>query len=114
VDVVVFTSQRTESAEAFAKEFNIPHYYNDCRRLLEGPDIDVVDLCVTKAGWDFPNPDDDRMRGFPQEVEDFTDAILFDREPAFEIDLAGDVVETIYAGLCCVGKRDVHDASLRR
>jgi predicted dehydrogenase len=37
------------------------------------------------------------MRGFPQEMEDFIDAILLDREPVSGIDLAREVVETIYA-----------------
>jgi predicted dehydrogenase len=52
----------------------------------------------TKGGWNFPSPDDDWMKGFPQELEDFIDAILFEREPVSGIDLARDVVEAIYAG----------------
>ena len=46
VDVVAVASQRMENAAAFAKEFNIPHHYDDYRRILERPDIDVVDLCI--------------------------------------------------------------------
>jgi predicted dehydrogenase len=37
------------------------------------------------------------MRGYPQELEDFMDAILFDREPVSGIELAKEVVEAIYA-----------------
>ncbi len=58
----------------------------------------LVEKLETKAGWNFPSPDDDWMKGFPQELEDFIDAILFEREPVSGIDLARDVVETIYAG----------------
>jgi len=38
------------------------------------------------------------MKGFPQELEDFIDTILFNREPISGIDLAREVVEVIYAG----------------
>ena len=58
----------------------------------------IAEKLETKAGWNFPSPDDDWMKGFPQELEDFIDAILFDREPVSGIDLARDVVEAIYAG----------------
>jgi predicted dehydrogenase len=44
------------------------------------------------------------MRGFPQELEDFIDAILFDREPVSGIGLARDVVETIYAAYASAEK----------
>jgi predicted dehydrogenase len=40
---------------------------------------------------------DDWIRGYTQEMEDFVDAVLFDREPVSGIELARDVVETIYA-----------------
>jgi predicted dehydrogenase len=57
----------------------------------------IAEKLETKAGWNFPSPDDDWMKGFPQELEDFTDAVLLDREPVSGIDLARDVVEVIYA-----------------
>jgi predicted dehydrogenase len=57
----------------------------------------IAEKLETKAGWNFPSPNDDWMRGFPQELEDFVDAVLLDREPISRIDLARDVVETIYA-----------------
>jgi predicted dehydrogenase len=37
------------------------------------------------------------MRGYPQEMEDFINAILEDRDPISGIDLAYEVVEVIYA-----------------
>jgi predicted dehydrogenase len=56
----------------------------------------IAEKVETKAGWHFVSPDDDWMRGFPQEMEDFIDAIALDREPVSGMDLARDVVETIY------------------
>ncbi len=44
------------------------------------------------------------MKGFPQELEDFIDSILTDREPVSGLDLARDVVETIYAGYASAEK----------
>ncbi len=51
----------------------------------------------TKAGWSFPSPDEDWFRGYPQEMRDFVKAILEDREPKANVDLAVDCVEVIYA-----------------
>ena len=51
----------------------------------------------TKAGWNFPSPDDEWMRGYTPEMEDFVDAVLTDREPVSGIGLARDCVEMIYA-----------------
>ncbi len=51
----------------------------------------------TRAGWSFPSPDEDWFRGYPQEMRDFVEAILEDREPAANVDLAADCVEVIYA-----------------
>jgi predicted dehydrogenase len=57
----------------------------------------IAEKLETKAGWNFPSPDEDWVRGYPQEMEDFVDAVLFDREPVSGIELARDVVEAIYA-----------------
>src|SRR4030042_3037083 len=67
----------------------------------------IAEKLETKAGWNFPSPDDDWMKGFPQELEDFIDAVLLDREPVSGIDLARDVVEVIYAAYASAeeGKR---------
>jgi predicted dehydrogenase len=58
----------------------------------------LAEKLETKAGWNFPSPDDDWIKGFPQELEDFIEAVLFDREPVSGMDLARDVVEAIYTG----------------
>jgi predicted dehydrogenase len=67
----------------------------------------IAEKLETKAGWNFPSPDEDWVRGYPQELEDFVDAVRLDREPISGIDLARDVVEAIYAGYASAeeGKR---------
>ncbi len=57
----------------------------------------LAEKLETKAGWNFPSPDEDWVRGYPQEMEDFVDALIEDREPVSGILLARDVVEIIYA-----------------
>ena len=64
----------------------------------------IAERLETKAGWNFPSPDEDWVRGYPQELEDFVDAVLFDREPISGIDLARDVVEAIYAAYASAEK----------
>jgi predicted dehydrogenase len=64
----------------------------------------IAEKLETKAGWNFPSPDEDWVRGYPQELEDFVDAILFDREPVSGIDLARDVIEAIYAAYASAEK----------
>jgi predicted dehydrogenase len=58
----------------------------------------ITEKVETKAGWQFPSPDEDWMRGYPQELADFVDAIRDGREPLSGPLLARDVVEVIYAG----------------
>ena len=58
----------------------------------------LAEKLETKAGWNFPNPDDDWERGYPQELEDFIEAILDDREPLSGLDLAEEIVNVIYSG----------------
>jgi predicted dehydrogenase len=64
----------------------------------------ITEKVETTAGWQFPSPDEDWMRGYPQELEDFIDAILFNREPISGIDLAREVVEAIYAAYASAEK----------
>jgi predicted dehydrogenase len=57
----------------------------------------LTEKVETKAGWQFPSPDEDWMRGYPQELEDFVDAVREGREPLAGAALAREVVEVIYA-----------------
>ena len=58
----------------------------------------ITEKVETKGGWQFPSPEEDWMRGYPQELADFVDAILGRREPLAGALLAREVVEVIYAG----------------
>jgi len=67
----------------------------------------IAERLETKAGWNFPSPDDNWMRGYAQEMEDFIEAVLRDGEPASGIDLAKETVGVIYAAYASAeeGKR---------
>jgi predicted dehydrogenase len=58
----------------------------------------LTEKVETRAGWQFASPAEDWMRGYPQELEDFVDAIRERRPPLSGADLAREVVEVIYAG----------------
>ena len=58
----------------------------------------LTEKVETKSGWQFPSPDEDWMRGYPQEMEDFVDAVRENREPLSGLLLAHETVEVIYAG----------------
>ena len=58
----------------------------------------LTEKVETKSGWQFPSPDEDWMRGYPQEMEDFVDAVRGGREPLSSLLLAHETVEVIYAG----------------
>jgi len=57
----------------------------------------IAEKLETKAGWNFASPDEDWVRGYPQELEDFADCLLAGREPVSGLDLALETVNAIYA-----------------
>ena len=56
----------------------------------------IAEKLETKAGWNFASPDEDWVRGYPQELEDFVDCLLTGREPVSGLDLAIETVKAIY------------------
>jgi predicted dehydrogenase len=58
----------------------------------------ISEKVETKSGWQFPSPEEDWMRGYPQELDDFVSAIAGRREPLSGGALARETVEVIYAG----------------
>jgi len=52
----------------------------------------------TKAGLSFPNPHEEWLLGYPHEIQDFMEAIAYDRPPLSGLELAKQVVEVLYAG----------------
>jgi predicted dehydrogenase len=57
----------------------------------------LTEKVETRAGWQFPSPDEDWTRGYPQEMADFVGAAREGREPLSGALLAREVVEVIYA-----------------
>ena len=72
------------------------------------PDADVFEpeylseKLETKAGWSYPAPDEDWMQGYPQELQDFAEAIAHGRPPKSGARLGRDVLEVIYAAYASV------------
>jgi predicted dehydrogenase len=57
----------------------------------------IAEKLETKGGWNFASPDEDWVRGYPQELEDFVDSLLTGREPVSGLALATETVRAIYA-----------------
>ncbi len=56
----------------------------------------LVEKLETKAGWSSPQPDEDWTSGYPQEIQDFVEAVALKREPLSGGALARDVTAVIY------------------
>jgi predicted dehydrogenase len=52
----------------------------------------------SRAGWNSASPDEDWVRGYPQEMQDFMECLAQGRQPVSGLQLARDVVDVIYAG----------------
>jgi predicted dehydrogenase len=57
----------------------------------------ITEKIETKAGWTFPQPDEDWMSGYPQEMQDFVESVAYGREPLAGAALAREVTVVIYA-----------------
>jgi predicted dehydrogenase len=57
----------------------------------------ISEKIETKAGWSFPSADEEHAQGYPQEMQDFAEAVAHDREPLSDAPLASDVVLVSYA-----------------
>ncbi|HEY8542876.1 MAG TPA: gfo/Idh/MocA family oxidoreductase, partial [Pseudothermotoga sp.] len=57
----------------------------------------ICEKLETKAGYSFPSADEFWTRGYPQEMKDFTLAVLEDRDPVSGFELAKQTVQVIYA-----------------
>lgn len=58
----------------------------------------IAEKLETKAGWNFASPDEDWMRGYPQELEDFVESIFQRKQPMSSLDLAIDTLKVVYGG----------------
>jgi predicted dehydrogenase len=57
----------------------------------------IAEKLETKAGWNYTSPDEDWIRGYPQEMQDFVECVVENREPISDGQLARDVIEVIYS-----------------
>ena len=57
----------------------------------------ITEKIQTSAGWTYPSPDEDWVRGFPHELADFVAATRDNRPPLSDGELGRDCVEVIYA-----------------
>jgi predicted dehydrogenase len=66
------------------------------------PDAEVLagtylsEKLETHAGWTQPSPDEDWMQGYPQEMQDFAEAIAYERAPHSDSRLGRDVCAVVY------------------
>jgi predicted dehydrogenase len=57
----------------------------------------VAEKVETKGGWQYAAPDEDWIRGYHHEMQDFMECFSLGREPVSGLQLACETVETIYA-----------------
>jgi len=72
-----------------------------CKAYAPSPEVFgeeyITEKIETKAGWSFPSPDEDWMRGYPQEMQDFIESVYYDRNPISDGELGRQVVQAVYA-----------------
>jgi predicted dehydrogenase len=65
----------------------------------------IVEKTETKEGWSFPQPDEEMMTGYYDEMEDFVQCVLqAERQPTSGIEVAMDCIKVIYAGYLAAEK----------
>ena len=57
----------------------------------------IMEKVGTKAGWSYPSVDEEWLLGYPQEIHDFVEAVVYDRETLASAEMGRQVVEVIYA-----------------
>jgi len=60
-------------------------------------DVYLSEMLPSKTGWNKPFLEDEIIRGYTDEMRDFMECILFDREPKSGFDLAYETIKIIYA-----------------
>jgi predicted dehydrogenase len=77
--------------------------YNPREELLA--DVYVAEKIGSKQGWSHPAPDEDWMNGYPQEFQDFVEAVAHDREPLCGGELARDTVAVMYSAYVSAARK---------
>lgn len=74
---------------------NAMELYNPKEEQLS--DVYIMERLGTKQGWSNPAPDESFMFGYPQEIQDFVEAVWTGREPKSGPMLASDTVSVLYS-----------------
>jgi predicted dehydrogenase len=69
--------------------------YNPDEKQLK--DVYLMEKIGTKQGWSNPAPDENFMFGYPQEIQDFMEAIVNDKDPKSGMLVASDVISVLYS-----------------
>jgi predicted dehydrogenase len=64
----------------------------------------IAEKIETRAGWSPASPDEDWMRGYPQEMQDFMECVADRRQPLSDGRLARDVIEVVYGAYLSVAR----------
>jgi predicted dehydrogenase len=60
-------------------------------------EVYVTEKIGTKQGWSHPAPDEDWQHGYPQEFQDFMEAVATGREPLCGAELGRDTIAVLYS-----------------
>lgn len=84
---------------------NAMELYNPQEKQLA--EVYIVEKIGTKEGWSNPSPDENWMFGYPQEIQDFMEAITTGREPKSGMLAASDVVGVLYAAYLSAERKGI-------
>ncbi|HOK50129.1 MAG TPA: Gfo/Idh/MocA family oxidoreductase, partial [Sedimentibacter sp.] len=59
--------------------------------------VPISEMLPSKTGWNNPFVSDEIIRGYTNEIQDFMEAVAYNREPKSGFQLAKDTVKVIYA-----------------
>ena len=60
-------------------------------------DVYISEMLPAKTGWNHPFVLDEIVRGYVDEMQDFMEAVYYDREPRSGFQLAYDTIKIVYA-----------------
>jgi predicted dehydrogenase len=72
-----------------------------CTAFAPGPetfrDSYFAEMVQTNAGWGYPEPEEERAIGYQNEMQNFMEAVAFDRDPITDGELGLETVKAMYA-----------------
>ena len=60
-------------------------------------DVNISEMLPRKLGWNNAFVSDEMIRGYTGELQDFVEAVAYDRKPASDFALAYDTTRVLYA-----------------